>query len=165
MGHECQWFGLLQSKYHGGLVAKLCPTLVTPWTVAYQAPLSMGILQARTLGCHTLPRGSSKPRDQTQVSLMQTDSLPAESPVENQYHTVLYSTCSLKLNEIKMKHFTVQFNSFLFFFKLLHLLANFTPGIIITIWYLGSTRHRIIYLANNSWSMYWVLKMSFLLLI
>ena len=25
----------------GGLVAKLCPTLTTPWTVAHQAPLSM----------------------------------------------------------------------------------------------------------------------------
>ena len=33
------------SKYiytGGGLVAKSCPTLVTPWTVAHQAPLSMG---------------------------------------------------------------------------------------------------------------------------
>ena len=26
----------------GGLVAKSCPTPVIPWTVAYQAPLSMG---------------------------------------------------------------------------------------------------------------------------
>ena len=26
----------------GGLVAKLCPTLATPWLVACQAPLSMG---------------------------------------------------------------------------------------------------------------------------
>ena len=26
----------------GGLLAKSCPTLVTPWTVALQAPLSMG---------------------------------------------------------------------------------------------------------------------------
>ena len=26
----------------GGLVAKLCPTLATPWTVACQAPLCMG---------------------------------------------------------------------------------------------------------------------------
>ena len=26
----------------GGLVAKSCPTLATPWTVAFQAPLSMG---------------------------------------------------------------------------------------------------------------------------
>ena len=25
----------------GGLVAKLCPTLVTPWSVAHQAPLSI----------------------------------------------------------------------------------------------------------------------------
>ena len=30
----------------GGLVAKLCPTLATPWTGACQAPLSVGILQA-----------------------------------------------------------------------------------------------------------------------
>ena len=29
----------------GGLVAKLCPTLVTPWTVACLAPLSMGFLR------------------------------------------------------------------------------------------------------------------------
>ena len=26
----------------GGLFAKSCPTVVTPWTVAHQAPLSMG---------------------------------------------------------------------------------------------------------------------------
>ena len=26
----------------GGLVTKSCPTLATPWTVAFQAPLSMG---------------------------------------------------------------------------------------------------------------------------
>ena len=31
------------------LVTKLCPTLATPWTVACQAPLSMGCLQA-TIG-------------------------------------------------------------------------------------------------------------------
>ena len=34
---------------HGGLVTKWCPTLMTPWTVAHQAPLSMAILQARIL--------------------------------------------------------------------------------------------------------------------
>ena len=33
----------------GGLVTKWCLTLATPWTVACQAPLSMGILQARIL--------------------------------------------------------------------------------------------------------------------
>ena len=56
----------------GGLVAKLCVILVTPWTVARQAPLSMGILQARVLEWVVMPssRGSFQPRDQTQVSHM-----------------------------------------------------------------------------------------------
>ena len=46
------------------------PTLATPWTVACQTPLSMGILQPRILECVAMPfsRGSSQPRDQTQVS-------------------------------------------------------------------------------------------------
>ena len=42
----------------------------TPWTVARQAPLSMGILQARILEWFAMPssRGSFQPRDWTQVS-------------------------------------------------------------------------------------------------
>ena len=44
-------------------------------TVAHQAPLSMGILQARILDWVAMPsfRGSSQPRDQTQVSHLQED--------------------------------------------------------------------------------------------
>ena len=40
------------------------------WTVARQAPLSMGILQTRILEWVAMPssRGSSQPKDQTQVS-------------------------------------------------------------------------------------------------
>ena len=43
---------------------------VTPWTVACQVPLSMGILQAGVLEWIAMPssRGSSQPRVQTQVS-------------------------------------------------------------------------------------------------
>ena len=43
---------------------------VTPWTVSHQAPLSMGILQARILEWVAMPssRGTSQPRDRTQVS-------------------------------------------------------------------------------------------------
>ena len=43
---------------------------VTPWTVARQAPLSMGILQARILEWVAIPssRGSFQFRDQTQAS-------------------------------------------------------------------------------------------------
>ena len=37
----------------GGLVAKSCPTLVIPWTVACQAPLSMGF--SRQEYCSGLP--------------------------------------------------------------------------------------------------------------
>ena len=45
---------------------------VTSWTVARQTPLSMGILQARILKWVAMrsSRGSSQPRDQTQVSLI-----------------------------------------------------------------------------------------------
>ena len=52
----------------------LCHSVVsdsaTLWTVARQAPLSMGILQARILEWVAMlsSRGSSQPRDQTQVS-------------------------------------------------------------------------------------------------
>ena len=44
--------------------------LATPSTAAHQAPLSMGILQARILEWISYPfsRGSSQPRDWTQVS-------------------------------------------------------------------------------------------------
>ena len=56
--------------------------LVTPWTAAHQTPLSMGILQARILKWVALPssRGSSQPRDWTQVSSLQADSLLSEPP-------------------------------------------------------------------------------------
>ena len=48
----------------------LSNSLWPPWTAACQAPLSMGILQARILEWVAMPssRGSSQPRDQTHVS-------------------------------------------------------------------------------------------------
>ena len=51
------------------LVTQSWPIFVTPWTVARQAPLSMGIVWARILEWIAMPssRGSSQPRDQTQV--------------------------------------------------------------------------------------------------
>ena len=64
------------------LVTQSCLTLVTPWTVAHQAPLSMGILQARILEWVAIPssKASSQPRDQAQVSDIAVVSLPTESP-------------------------------------------------------------------------------------
>ena len=42
----------------------------TPWTVAYQAPSSMGIFQTKTLEwiAISFSKGSSLPRDRTRVS-------------------------------------------------------------------------------------------------
>ena len=46
----------------GGLVAKLCSTLVTLWTVACQAPLS----KSTGLGCHFLLQGIYPPQELNQ---------------------------------------------------------------------------------------------------
>jgi len=48
--------------------------------VALQAPMFMGILQAKILEWVAMPssRGSSQPRDGTQVSTLQVDTLPSE---------------------------------------------------------------------------------------
>ena len=54
---------------------------MTPLTVAHQAPLSLGILQARILEWVAMPsfRGSFQDRDQTQVfPALQADSLLSE---------------------------------------------------------------------------------------
>ena len=64
------------------LVTQSCSTLCAPWTIACQAPLSMGILQARIVERVAMPssRESSQPRDWTLVSSLQADSLPPEPP-------------------------------------------------------------------------------------
>ena len=66
------WSGLKRLKVK---VAQLCPTLCHPMDYTVH-----GVLQARILEWITLPfsRGSSQPRDWTQVSHMQADSLPTE---------------------------------------------------------------------------------------
>ena len=53
------------SKCTACFFAMSCPTLATPRTVAHQAPLTMGILQARILEWVAVSssRGSSQPRD------------------------------------------------------------------------------------------------------
>ena len=52
----------------------------TPWTVAHQFPLSMGILQAGMLewvAMHS-SRGSSQPRDRTSSPALQADFFTSE---------------------------------------------------------------------------------------
>ena len=60
---KCYWRGMVKSLSRVRLFA-------TPWTVAYQAPLSMGFSQAIVLEwiAISFSRESSWPRDRTQVS-------------------------------------------------------------------------------------------------
>ena len=55
-----------------GFFAQWCPLFVTPRTAASQAPLSMGILQARILEWIAIPfsRGTSRPRGRNWVSCL-----------------------------------------------------------------------------------------------
>ena len=59
----------------------------TPWTVARQAPLSMGILQARILEwiAISFSRGSSDPGVEPGSPALQEDSLPSEPPGKPTY--------------------------------------------------------------------------------
>ena len=73
----------------------------TPWTVAHQAPLSMGILQGRTLQWFAMPSSKNLPIPGTgpRSLALQVDSLPSEPPNNS---TVRYiskrngNICSLK---------------------------------------------------------------------
>ena len=66
---------ILGSGGGGGLIAKSCLTLATPWTVDCSLPDSSvhGISQARILEwvAISFSRGSSWPRDQTRVSFIE----------------------------------------------------------------------------------------------
>ena len=79
------------------LVAQLCLTLCDPMTRACQASLSMGILQARILEwVATLSsRGSSQPRDRTQVSHIAGRCFNLRATREAHYSLAMYVEYSL----------------------------------------------------------------------
>ena len=66
----------------GSLVAKLCPTLVSPWTVACHAPLSMGFPRQAYWSGLLFPSPVNLPNLATErVSpALQPDSLKSEPP-------------------------------------------------------------------------------------
>ena len=60
------------------LVTKLCPTLVTPWTVAHQAPLSMGFPRQEYWSGLPFPSPKNLPHPEIEPAspALQADSLP-----------------------------------------------------------------------------------------
>ena len=64
------------------LVAKSCPTLVTPWTVALQAPLSMGLPKQEYWSVLPFPSPGDLPDlgIEPGTLALQADSLPTQPP-------------------------------------------------------------------------------------
>ena len=70
-----------QEKYGGGgLITKSCPTLVTPWTVACQTPLSIGFSRQEYYSGLLFPSPGdlSDPGIEPRSPALQADSLPTE---------------------------------------------------------------------------------------
>ena len=69
-------------RFHGGgdLVANSCPTLVTPWTVARQAPLSMGSSRQDNWSEFPFPSPGDRPDSGIEPGspALQENSLPIE---------------------------------------------------------------------------------------
>ena len=64
----------------GGLVAESCPTLATPWTVARQAPLSMGFSRPEYWSGFLFPSPGdlTDPGIELRSPALQADALPTE---------------------------------------------------------------------------------------
>ena len=76
-------------------------TSVTPWTIACQAPLSMGILQARILEWVTmLSSGGILSTQGLNPGLLQMYSLPAEVPVKLTYWTIWLICLPVLINNL-----------------------------------------------------------------
>ena len=71
--------------------------LMTPWTVAFQAPLSMGILQARILEPFPPPGDLPNPGIEPKFLTLQADSLLSEPPGKLVSFIVYFSYLYIKL--------------------------------------------------------------------
>ena len=66
----------LKHLHGGGLIAKLCPTLATPWTVAHQAALSVGFPRQEYWSRLPFPSPGDLPDPCMRLLHWQKDSLP-----------------------------------------------------------------------------------------
>ena len=67
-------------EHIGGIVTKSCPTLVSPWTVAHQVPLSMGFSRKEYWSGLPFPSPGDRPDPgiEPRSPALQADSLPNE---------------------------------------------------------------------------------------
>ena len=83
---------LYRLNLHGGLVIKLCRTLVTPWTVARQAPLSLGFSRQEYWSGLPFPSPGALPHPGIKPlsPALQTDSLRTELQIFTKAVFTLY---------------------------------------------------------------------------
>ena len=93
LSQEHEIFPEAHGMGHGGLVAKSCPILVTPWTLACQAPLSIGFSRQEFLSGLPFPSPGDLPDPGIKPgsSTLQADSLPTEL---KEAHTGKPTVCS-----------------------------------------------------------------------
>ena len=153
----------LSLKLFGGLVAKSHPTLVTPWTVACQAPLSMGFSMQEHWSGLPFPSPGDLPNPGIELGspALQDDSLPTELQVKPKTidlhnnkictNTIMAcSICTLKVGTCWGKHGVMVFNFHHSYFQLSSILTSFIL--------MGSNLYRI---TNGRGSMHtWVLRMK-----
>ena len=75
------WFKeMWYARCGGGLAAQSCPTLAAPWTVAHQAPLSIGFSRQGYWSGLPFPSPVDlpKPGNEPGCPALQADSLPPE---------------------------------------------------------------------------------------
>ena len=72
----------VQMRTSESVSCSVMPDSATPRAVAHQAPLSMGILQARILECFAMPPPGDLPNPgiKSRSPALQADSLPSEPP-------------------------------------------------------------------------------------
>ena len=77
--------------YGASLVAKSCQTLVTLWTVAHQAALSMGFSRQEYWSGLPFPSAGDLPNPGTEPRspALQADSLPSEPPGKSKEYSQL----------------------------------------------------------------------------
>ena len=88
----------------GGMCVCVCVCVydvwlfVTPWTAAHQAPLFLGIFQARILEWVTMPssRGSSQPRDGTRTFYISLASAGRFFPTSPTWEALLHGVEGLR---------------------------------------------------------------------
>ena len=89
----------------GGLVAKLCPTLATPWTVARQAPLSMEFSRQEYWSGLPFPSPGDLPNPGIEPGspALQADALSSEPPGKPSYKAETYNYVPGFLTQLSWK--------------------------------------------------------------